>query len=59
MPGKKQVRLAFCDLAPDWDARDNYFTQALEHAGGRNHVLQWAGGKARFCTLRDFLALTF
>ena len=20
MPGKKQVRLAFCDLAPDWDA---------------------------------------
>ena len=33
MPGKKQVRLAFCDLAPDWDARDNYFTQALEHAG--------------------------
>ena len=33
MPGKEQVRLAFCDLAPDWDARDNYFTQALEHAG--------------------------
>lgn len=33
MPGKKQVRLAFCDLAPDWDAHDNYFTQALEHAG--------------------------
>ena len=33
MPGKKQVRLAFCDLAPVWDARDNYFTQALEHAG--------------------------
>ena len=40
MPGKKQVRLAFCDLAPDWDARANYFTQA--------------GGKARFCTLWDF-----
>lgn len=33
MPGEKQVRLAFCDLAPDWDARDNYFAQALEHAG--------------------------
>lgn len=33
MPGKKQVRLAFCDLAPDWDARDNYFAQTLEHAG--------------------------
>ena len=33
MPGKKQVRLAFCDLAPDWDAHDNYFAQTLEHAG--------------------------
>ena len=31
MPGKKQVRLAFCDLAPDWDVRDNYFALSLIH----------------------------
>ena len=43
MPGKKQVRLAFCDLAPDWDARDNYFTQA------KSQILYSAG----------LLALTF
>ena len=27
------VKLRFCDLAPDWDARDNYFTRALERRG--------------------------
>lgn len=27
------VRLAFCDLAPDWDAKDNYFTRALTARG--------------------------
>lgn len=27
------LRLAFCDLAPDWQAQDNYFTAALRHAG--------------------------
>ena len=27
------VRLAFCDLAPDWDPRDNYFTRALRRGG--------------------------
>lgn len=53
MPGKKQVRLAFCDLAPDWDARDNYFAQTLDMPGGRSRSAR-AGGKARFCTLRDF-----
>lgn len=29
----KTVRLGFCDLAPDWDPQDNYFTQTLR-AGG-------------------------
>ena len=29
----KQVRLGFCDLAPDWNPDDNYFTQVLR-AGG-------------------------
>ena len=27
------VKLRFCDLASDWDARDNYFTRALERRG--------------------------
>lgn len=27
------VRLAFCDLAPDWDPDDNYFTRVLRQAG--------------------------
>lgn len=27
------VRLAFCDLAPDWDPADNYFTRALRGGG--------------------------
>ena len=27
------VRLAFCDLAPDWDPADNYFTRVLRAAG--------------------------
>ena len=27
------VRLALCDLAPDWDPRDNYLTRAIAHAG--------------------------
>lgn len=27
------VRLAFCDLAPDWNPRDNYFTRAVTGAG--------------------------
>lgn len=27
------VRLALCDLAPDWDPRDNYLTRAIVHAG--------------------------
>ena len=29
----KQVRLGFCDLAPDWNPDDNYFTRVLR-AGG-------------------------
>lgn len=29
----RRVRLAFCDLAADWDRRDNYFTRALARAG--------------------------
>ena len=33
MSQTKNVRLAFCDLAADWDVRDNYFTRALEAAG--------------------------
>lgn len=28
-----RVRLAFCDLAADWDPRDNYFTRALRRGG--------------------------
>ena len=31
MPGR--VRLAVCDLAPDWDPRDNYLTRALRSGG--------------------------
>ena len=27
------IRLAFCDLAGDWDLRDNYFTRALRRGG--------------------------
>lgn len=27
------IRLAFCDLAPDWDPADNYFTRVLRQAG--------------------------
>lgn len=27
------VRLAFCDLAPDWDPADNYFVRALRRGG--------------------------
>lgn len=27
------VKLRFCDIAPDWDPRDNYFTQVLERHG--------------------------
>lgn len=27
------IKLRFCDLAPDWDPRDNYFTRALEKRG--------------------------
>lgn len=27
------VRLALCDLAPDWNPQDNYFTRALTRAG--------------------------
>lgn len=30
---EKRVRLGFCDLAPDWDADDNYFTRVLRRAG--------------------------
>lgn len=58
MPGKKQVRLAFCDLAPDWDARDNYFTQALEHAGGRSRSAM-GRRKSRILYSAGLLALTF
>ena len=29
----KRVRLAFCDLAPDWDPDDNYFTRVLRGGG--------------------------
>ena len=29
----RTVKLNFCDLAPDWDPRDNYFTRALKHHG--------------------------
>lgn len=29
----KQVRLGFCDLAPDWDPEDNYFTRVLRQGG--------------------------
>ncbi|MDD4850793.1 MAG: glycosyltransferase family 10 [Gemmiger sp.] len=29
----RRVRLAFCDLAGDWNAEDNYFTRALRRGG--------------------------
>ena len=58
MPGKKQVRLAFCDLAPDWDARDNYFAQTLEHAGWE---ITFCNGrrKSQILYSAGLLALTF
>ena len=31
----KQVRLGFCDLAPDWNPDDNYFTRVLRAGGWR------------------------
>ena len=58
MPGKKQVRLAFCDLAPDWDARDNYFAQTLEHAGGRSRSAM-GRRKSQILYSAGLLALTF
>ncbi len=33
MPGKAGALWRFVDLSPDWTPCDNYFTQALEHAG--------------------------
>lgn len=33
MTEPRRVRLAFCDLAADWDPNDNYFTRALRRGG--------------------------
>lgn len=39
----KTVRLALCDLAPDWDPHDNYFTGALRRGG---YDIQFCNGPA-------------
>ena len=36
---QKQVRLGFCDLAPDWDPNDNYFTRVLRDGGWQVEVV--------------------
>lgn len=58
MPGKKQVRLAFCDLAPDWDARDNYFTQHWNMPGGKSRSAM-GRRKSQILYSVGLLALTF
>jgi len=58
MPGKKQVRLAFCDLAPDWDARDNYLPRRWNMPGGRSRSAM-GRRKSRILYSAGLLALTF
>lgn len=50
----KSIRLAFCDLAPDWDAADNYFTRLLEKGGYTLTVVQSPADKPDFVLCGTF-----
>lgn len=48
------VRLAFCDLAPDWDPADNYFTRTLRDGGYRVELCAGPESKPDFVLCGTF-----